>query len=124
MKNSFTTLKITFQLVPAGMHRCNTAERMIQSFKTHFITGLVSVDPNFPMNLWDKLVDQAEATIKMLIQSRIQPHLSAYDAINGTLNFNKTPLSPPGTRVVIHNKPGNRKSWDPAGTDGWYVGAE
>ena len=89
MKNSFTTLNITFQLVPAGMHRCNTAERMIQSFKTHFITGLVSVDPNFPMHLWDKLVDQAEATINMLRQSRIHPHLSAYDAINGTFNLTR-----------------------------------
>ena len=53
MKESFKKLNITFELVPAGMHRCNTAERMIQSFKTHFVTGLVSVDPNFPMHLWD-----------------------------------------------------------------------
>ena len=80
------------------------------------------MDPDFPMHLWDKLVDQAEATIKMLSQSRIHPHLSTYDSINGAFNFNKTPLSPPGNRVLIHNKTGKRKSWDPAGTDGWYVG--
>ena len=104
MKNSFTTLNITLKPVPAGMHRCNTAERMIQMFKTHFITGLVSVDPNFPMHLWEKLVDQAEATINMLHQSRINPYLSAYDSINGTFNFNKTSLAPLGTRVVIHKK--------------------
>ena len=77
MKDSFTNLNINFQLVPAGIHRCNTAERMTQSFKTQVITGLVSVDPNFPMQLWEKLVDQAEATINMLRQSIIQSHLSA-----------------------------------------------
>ena len=92
MKTTFRDLNISFQLVPAGMHHCNTAERQIQSFKAHFITGLVSVDPNFPMHLWDKLVDKAESTIKMLRHSRINPHLSAYDPINGTFYFNKTPF--------------------------------
>ena len=95
MKTTFNDLKISFQLVPAGAHRCNTAERQIQTLKAHLITGLVSVDPNFPMKLWDRLIDQAEATINMLRQSRIHPHLSAYDSINGTFNFNKTPLAPP-----------------------------
>ena len=66
MKSTFKELDIAFQLVPAGMHRCNTAERQIQTFKAHLITGLVSVDPNFPMHLWDRLVEQAESTINML----------------------------------------------------------
>ena len=104
MRATFTLLDIRFQLVPAGMHRFNTAERMIQTFKCHFITCLVSVDPNFPMHLWEKLVDQTEETINMLRQYIINPHLSEYDALNGTFSFNKTTLAPPGTRVVIENK--------------------
>ena len=61
------------------MNRCNEAERQTQTFKSHLITGLVSVDPNFPMNLWDKIVDQTEAKINMMRQSRIHPHLSIYE---------------------------------------------
>ena len=32
------------------------------------------------------------------------------------------PLSPPGTRVIIHENPPIRQTWAPHGTDGWYVG--
>ena len=94
MKTTFNKLEFSFQLVPEGIHRCNTDERQIQSFKAHFITGLVSVDPNFPMHLWDKLVNQAETTINMLRQSLIHPKLSTYDSTNVTFYFNKTPLAP------------------------------
>ena len=31
-------------------------------------------------------------------------------------------MAPPGTRVIIHEKPGNRASWAPHGSKGWYVG--
>ena len=77
MKTTFNDLEIYFQLVPAGMHRCNTAERQIKTLKAHLIIGLVSVDLNLPMHLRERLVDQAEAKINMLRQSRIHPHLSA-----------------------------------------------
>ena len=29
---------------------------------------------------------------------------------------------PPGTKVVLHNKPSTRSSWDLNGSEGWYVG--
>jgi hypothetical protein len=31
-------------------------------------------------------------------------------------------MAPPGTKVIIHEKPQQRKTWDPHGTDGWYLG--
>ena len=42
--------------------------------------------------------------------------------LEGVFDFNKTPLAPPGTRVVLHEKPSQRLSWDPHGTEGWYLG--
>jgi hypothetical protein len=44
---------INNQLAPPHIHRRNNAERAIQTFKNHFIAGLFSVDPNFPLKLWD-----------------------------------------------------------------------
>ena len=38
--------------------------------------------------------------------------------LNGNHDFNKVPLTPPGIKVVIHNKPGQRKSWQYHGTEG------
>jgi hypothetical protein len=42
--------------------------------------------------------------------------------LEGTFDFNKTPMAPPGTKVIIHEKPEQCQSWDPHGTDGWYLG--
>jgi hypothetical protein len=42
---------ISFQLVPPGIHRANSAERAIRMFKSHFIAGLSSTDTNFPLHL-------------------------------------------------------------------------
>jgi hypothetical protein len=50
---------ITFQLVPPYIHRRNSAERAIRSFKDHLIAGLCSTDKSFPMHLWDILLPQA-----------------------------------------------------------------
>ena len=40
----------------------------------------------------------------------------------GNYDFNKVPLAPPDTKVVLHSKPSNRKSWAVHGEQGWYIG--
>ena len=114
--------KIDFQLVPPGSHRRNAAERAIRTFKNHFIAGLCSLDKDFPMHLWDQLVPQAEITLNLLRGSRINPKVSAWAYLNGTFDFNRTPIAPPGIRVLIHEKSDKRTSWSPHALDGWYIG--
>jgi hypothetical protein len=74
------------------------------------------------MYLWDRLIPQAVITRNLLRQSRINPKLSAHAQLNGLFDYNKTPLAPPGTKVIIHEKPDHRGSWSPHGLNGWYVG--
>jgi hypothetical protein len=50
-KNFFTTNDMVYQLVPPHCHRRNAYERAIHTFKEHFVAGLESVDPYFPLNL-------------------------------------------------------------------------
>ena len=113
---------IQHQLAPPGIHRRNAAERAIQTFKDHFIAGLSSTDPQFPLHLWDKLIPQALLSLNLLRASRVNPQLSAHAQIHGQFDFNATPIAPPGTHVVIHDKPDKRLSFGPRGDDGWYVG--
>ena len=54
------------QFVKADNHRVNAAERAIQTFKNHFIAGLCTIDPHFPMQLWCELLPQAELTTNLL----------------------------------------------------------
>ena len=47
---SMQTKKVNFQLVPPHNYRRNAAERCIHTFKDHFIVGVCSTHPNFPLN--------------------------------------------------------------------------
>ena len=113
---------LTYELVPPHQHRRNAAERAIRTFKNHFLAGLATCDPDFPLRQWDRLLDQAELTINLLRNSRVNPALSAWAYHFGNHDFNKVPLVPPGTRVILHSKPDQRKSWAFHGEKGWYVG--
>lgn len=111
------------QFVEPNNHRANAAERAIQTFKNHFISGLCTTDENFPLQLWNHLTVQAEITCNILRRSRLNPTISAYEQLHGhKYNWNAHPLAPPGTRAVIHVSPAVRTSWGPRGVDAWYCG--
>ncbi len=122
LKRFMTQHEVDFQLVPLHIHRRNSAKRAIISWKDHFIAGLSSTDKQFPMHLWCRLIPQCTLTLNLLRQSRINPRLSSEAQLNGAFDFNKTPLAPPGTRVIIHEQTGVRRTWSVHGTNGWYLG--
>ena len=47
---------IDFQLATPGMHLCIAAERVIRTFKDHFITVVCSTYMDFPIQNWDHLI--------------------------------------------------------------------
>jgi hypothetical protein len=110
--------KIDYQLVVPGSHRRNSAERAIRTWKNHFIAGLCSVDKNFPLHLWDRLLPQAELTLNLLRGSRINPKLSSWAQMHGTFDYNRTPLAPPGIGVLVHEKSADRTTFSPHASDG------
>jgi len=114
--------KIAYQLPAPHMHRANAAEKAIQTFKDHFLSGLTLCHSKFPLEEWDHLLEQAEITLNLLRSSRVNPTLSAYAQLKGQFDFNATPMAPPGTKVIIHDKPKHRASWALHGTDGFYIG--
>jgi hypothetical protein len=77
LKNFFAVNDIAYQLVPYHCHRRNAAESAIITFKEHFVAGLSSVDPSFPLHLWDRLLPQAEITLNLLRTSGLHPQLFA-----------------------------------------------
>ncbi|WP_281640541.1 Ty1/Copia family ribonuclease HI [Aurantimicrobium minutum] len=122
LKEYMQAENIDYQLVPPHDHRRNAAERAIRTAKNHFVAGLCSVDPQFPMSQWDKLLPQAELTLNLLRGSRINPKLSAYEQLFGRYDFNRTPIAPPGIKVLAYVKSKVRKTWAPHAIDGYYVG--
>jgi hypothetical protein len=119
LKNFFTANNIVYQLVPPHCHRRNTGERAIRTFKEHFVARLSSVDPSFPMHLWDRLLPQAEITLNLLRTSRLHPQLSAATHYHGLVDYNRTAFAPPGFKTIAHEKPGKRRTWAPHGQHGY-----
>ena len=122
LKDAFKKNSVDFQRVPPHTHRRNAAERAIQTWKHHFISGLASCDPSFPLAEWDRLLPQCDITINHLRSSRRQPNLSAHACIFGTLDFNKTPMAVPGTKVLTFEAPSQRRTFAPHGREGYYIG--
>jgi hypothetical protein len=83
---------INIQLVEPHDHRVNAAERAIQTFKYHFIAGLATVDTDFPIQLWDEFLPQAQMILNMLRTSRQNSNKTADEELYGPFDFNKTPL--------------------------------
>ena len=110
-----------FQLVPPHLQRLDSAERAIQTFKNNFIAGLASVNTNLPVHIWCRLLPHCLLNLNLLRPSRINPKISAYAQLHDAFDFNCTPLAPPGTKIIIHNKSAIRGSWATGGYEGWYI---
>jgi hypothetical protein len=96
LKRFFTENDVEYQLFPPHYYRHNTAERAIRTFKEHFVAGLASVDPDFPLHLWDRILTQAEITFNLMCKYRQHPQLYAAAHYHGMVDYNKTDFPPTG----------------------------
>jgi hypothetical protein len=91
---------MNYRLVPPHCHRTNAAEQAIITFKEHLKSGLATVDPDFPIHLWDRLLPQEEITLNLLRASRLHPQLSAAAHYHGLIEYHKTAFGPPGCNII------------------------
>jgi hypothetical protein len=86
------------------------------------VAGLSSVDPTFPLYLWDILLPQAEITLNLFRTSRLHPQLSATAHFYGLVDYNKTSFAPPGCKIIANERPGRRRTWATHGQHGYSLG--
>jgi len=83
----------------------------------HYDLNAILLEP-----LKNRQAAEITKALNLLRSARLNQKLSAYAYLFSQFDFDKTPLAPPGTRVVVHDRPESRPSWGFHGTDGWYVG--
>ena len=49
LRDEMDTLDLNWQLLPPHIHRRNSAERAIRTFKNRFLEGLAGTDPDLPV---------------------------------------------------------------------------
>jgi hypothetical protein len=96
------TRQVPIQYVAPNNHRQNKAERIIRVWKNHFISILATTDPAFPMHVWEELLSHAELTINLLRASNTNTSISAWEHVRGPFVFQDTPITPPGTPVLVY----------------------
>ena len=121
LKQCLINNNIKYQLVPSHLHSRNSAKSTIQKFKANFITCLCAADPKYSAKKWNRFLPQATLTLNLLRNCRFNPKLSAHAALHSIFDYNKTPLAPLGTRFIVHDKTTNHSTWEPHGTNGWYI---
>ena len=110
------------QYSPPDMHRTNPAERAIQTWKSCKKSSLASVPPEFPISLWCRMCQQVDLSVNIIRKCRQNPLLSAWAAMEGEYHFDATPIAPPGTQLMMHEKPNRRPTWGPNAKKAWYLG--
>ena len=113
---------MSLELTPVAVHRTNKAERAIQTWKDHFIATLATTDPDCPVFLWEDFIEQTELTLNSMRASKTHPLLSAWEALCGKFDIMATPIAPLGTKVLVHDTPENRGTWQVHGSSGFYIG--
>ena len=105
MQNFVQNKETNIQLVEPQNHQVNAAETAIKAAKYHIITGLQTVDPDCPLQLWSKFTKQMQDTLNLLRTAREDPSKSAYEALQGPFDYNKTPMTVLGTKVLAFIDP-------------------
>jgi hypothetical protein len=112
---------IDIQLVSPHNPQANAAKHVIATIKKHFIAALATIDKLYPLYLWDEFLPQVKLTLNMLCFSWRNPKKSANQEVYGSFEFNKTPLTPLGTKALVYNDPGPQTSWAPHENDCFYI---
>ena len=110
------------QYTPPDMHRTNPAERAIQTWKSCKKSSLASVSKDFPIALWCRMCPQVDLSVNIIRKCRQNPLLSAWAAMEGEYHFDATPIAPPGTEMMMHQKPNRRKTFGFNAKKTWYLG--
>ena len=108
------------ELVAPEDHGPNKVKRAIQTWKDHFIAGLATVDPDFPIGLWDQC-RQLEDVLNMMRGSHTHPHLTAYEELNGPIDSGSIRLLPFGLKVCALNDPKSRGPYQQRCTTGFVI---
>ena len=109
--NAIEEKNLNYQIASPHDHGLNSAERLIQMFKNHFISDLHGYDRDFPAYCLSEIIQQCEMTQNMLQRLRINPKLSAYTQMFGMFDYNQTLLAPQCIKALAHKRAKEWKSF-------------
>ena len=65
-KATLTKATLQYELASQNIQRHNAAKRAIRTFKNHFLEGIATCSPTFPITKWDQFLTHAQVTLNLL----------------------------------------------------------
>jgi hypothetical protein len=113
----FLSQRLPVTFLPPRTHRSKPAERAVRTGKNYIIAILYSyTHPDFPDDLWDRLLPYAEITLNILRPWRPDPTLSAWSS------FHRLPYDFSGQLCLAFSGPEHRDTWTPHGDRAFTLG--
>ena len=76
----------------------------------------------FPLHLWCQIIPQAETQLLLLIQTNLNPNISAYAYVYVQHDYNSAPFVHTGMESLVHDKPNVRKTFAEHCRKGYVLG--
>ena len=109
------------QYTPPDLHRKNSAERELQTYKSCVKSTMAYLPPTFPIAYWCRLLPQINFSVNIVRKCRQNPLLSAWASMEGEFHFDTTPIDPPGSEVLMQEKPNQRRKFGFNAKKAWYI---
>ena len=91
-KDKIREVGMSYQFMPPNYHRCNIAERAIQTWKNHFSGVLNGAAATFPLHMWCQAILQAKRLLMLLSMSNVNPKIRSYAHVYGQHDYNSKPF--------------------------------
>ena len=77
--------------------------------------------PTFPIAYWCRLLPQIDFSVNIVRRFRQNPLLSEWAAMEWEFHFNATLIAPPGSEMLMHKNPNQRKIFGFNAKKAWYI---
>merc|ERR1711966_293893 len=84
--------------------------------------ALTTLDWGCPVQPWSKMLKQVQGTLNMFRTSKNDTSKTAYQELEGKVDWNPTPMAPLGTKGSVYIHPDNRNTFAPHCDKGFTVG--
>ena len=108
------------QYTPSDMHRTNIAKCMIRTWKNYMCAAQAGTPKTYCLSNWCQDLEQVHITLNMMHPCTQNPNLSAYEAMEGMVSFDATPMAPIGTECMIHIKLSKQHTRGYHSMKAWY----
>jgi hypothetical protein len=108
------------QYTAPGRH-CAPAEKAVQTYKSCFKSTPAPLPLDFPISDWCRLLLQNGLYVNISRTCRQNPKLSAWATMEGNFHFDSTPITLPGTTMLIYKRLENKTKYRHNAKKSWYI---